>query len=336
MKAALRGLGDKVDTPRDRQRNHRGGTMEKRGLREKAIALIGKNDYLFFIIKYWRLRFLMLIGKLVSDEKYIKVQYRIRTGKELHLDPPVLYNEKVQYAKLYNHDQRLKQLVDKYAVREYVSQIIGAQYLTKLYGVYDSIEEIPFDKLPEKFVMKLTNGSGYNIICEKKTEQIIQTIKSRFQKWLKVDFYMLGREWAYQGVRNRIICEEYLDSDEPYGLNDYKVFCFNGVPKMIQVDFARFTGHKRNFYTPEWEFIDEKVAYENDRNADIPKPDHLTEMLSCAARLSEPFPHVRVDFYHVNNRLVFGEMTFYHGAGYLHFENEGFERELGAYWEIGR
>lgn len=310
--------------------------MEKRGLREKAIDLIEKNDYLFFIIKYWRLRFLMLMGKLVSDEEYIKKQYKIRLGKDLNLDNPELYNEKVQYTKLFYHDQRLKQLVDKYAVREYVSSTIGDQYLTKLYGVYDSVEEIPFDKLPDKFVMKLTNGSGYNIICEKKTDKIIKKIKNRFRKWLKVDFYMLGREWAYKDVRNRIICEEYLKCDEPYGLNDYKVFCFSGIPKMIQVDYSRFTGHKRNLYTPEWEFIDEKVAYENDRNADIPKPDNLTEMLECARKLSESFPHVRVDFYNINNRLVFGEMTFYHGAGYLHFENEKYERELGSYWEMNK
>lgn len=310
--------------------------MKKQGFREKAISLIQKNDYLFFIIKYWRLRFLMLAGKLISDENYIRMQYKSRTGKDLHLDPPVLYNEKVQYAKLFYHDQRLKQLVDKYAVREYVSETIGAQYLAKLYGVYNSVEEIPFDKLPDKFVMKLTNGSGYNIICQQKTEKIVRKMKTRFRKWLKVDFYMLGREWAYKDVKNRIICEEYLECDEPYGLNDYKVFCFDGVPKMIQVDYSRFTGHKRNLYTPDWEYIDEKVAYENDRNADIPKPDNLMEMLACAGKLSEGFPHVRVDFYNVKNRLVFGEMTFYHGAGYLQFENEEFERELGSYWEIGK
>lgn len=310
--------------------------MEKRGFREKAITFIGKNDYLFFIVKYWRLRFLMLVCKRISDEQYIKKQYKIRTGRDLNLEEPVLYNEKVQYAKLYDHDQRFKQLVDKYAVRAYVTKTIGGQYLTELYGVYDSVEEIPFDRLPDKFVMKLTNGSGYNMICEEKTEQVVKKIKSRFRKWLKVDFYMLGREWAYKGVKNRIICEEYLESDEPYGLNDYKVFCFDGVPKMIQVDYSRFTGHKRNLYTPEWEFIDEKVAYDNDRNADIPKPDNLAEMLSCAAKLSKSFSHVRVDFYNVKNRLVFGEMTFYHGAGYLHFEHEAFEKKLGSYWEIGK
>ena len=310
--------------------------MDKRGIREEIIKILGKSEYLFFIIKYWRLRVLMLMGRFISDEKYIKRQYKSRTGKNLNLDLPELYNEKVQYAKLFYHNASLKQLVDKYEVRSYVEKTIGEKYLTKLYGVYDSVEDILFENMPNKFVMKLTNGSGYNFICEHKTDKIIKKIKNRFKKWIKVDFYMLGREWAYKDVRNRIICEEFLASDGPYGLNDYKVFCFNGIPKLIQVDFSRFTGHKRNLYTPEWEFIDEKVAYENDENADIPKPDNLEEMLECARKLSEPFPHVRVDFYSIKNRLVFGEMTFYHGAGYLHFENEEFERKLGSYWEINK
>ena len=309
-------------------------SMKKKNGREFVIDMIKQNEYLSFIIKYWRLRFLMLFGKFISDEKYIKRQYKSRTGKILDLQNPTLYNEKVQYTKLYFRDKRIKVLVDKYGVREFVKNTIGEKYLTKLYGVYDNVDEIPFDKLPEKFVIKLTNGSGYNIICENKTKKKIKIIKNRFKKWIKVDFYMLGREWAYKDVKNRIICEEFLESDEPYGLNDYKVFCFNGEPKMIQVDYARFTKHKRNLYTPNWEFIDERVAYENDPNAEISKPKNLSEMLDCASKLSKGFPHVRVDFYSINERLVFGEMTFYHGAGYLHFENENFEKKLGDYLEL--
>lgn len=307
----------------------------QKGFRQKLIDIVAKNEYLFFMIKYWRLRIIMFLSRFTTDEAYIRRQYRSRTGKCLSLENPALYNEKVQYAKLFCHDMRMKKLADKYEVREYVREKIGDKYLTKLYGIYDTVEEIPFDKLPERFAIKLTNGSGYNIICENKTDKTVKTIQKRFRKWIKVDFYKLGREWAYKDVKNRIICEEFIEGEGAYGLNDYKVFCFAGVPKMIQVDFARFTGHKRNLYTPQWEFLDEKVAYENDPNADIPKPENLEEMLACAAALSEGFPHVRVDFYSVKNRLIFGEMTFYHGAGYLHFEHEEYERELGSYWEIG-
>ena len=308
--------------------------MGNQNFRDKSINIIKRNDYFFFIIKYWRLRFLMVLGKHISDETYIRWQYKSRTGKDLNLEFPKLYNEKIQYTKLHYHDQRLKQFVDKYSVRDYVSETIGEKYLTKIYGVYDTVEEINFEKLPDKFVMKLTNGSGYNIICKHKTKKIVNKIKNIFKKWLKVDFYMLGREWAYKNVKNRIICEEYLESSEPYGLNDYKVFCFNGVPKLIQVDYDRFTEHKRNLYTPQWKFINEKVAYENDPCANIAKPPNLEEMLVCARKLSKDFPHVRVDFYSIGERLVFGELTFYHGAGYLRFENEAFEKELGSFWEL--
>ena len=308
--------------------------MTKQDLRKKAIKLIAKNEELFFLLKHWRLKMLMFFEKGVSDEKYIRRQYKHRTGKTLDLDNPTLYNEKVQHAKLYYRDERLKKLVDKYEVRDYISKTIGDQYLTKLYGVYSSVDEIPFADLPDKFALKLTNGSGYNYICTHKTPNEIKKIKRRFKQWLKVDFYMLGREWAYKDVPNRIICEEYLESDETYGLNDYKVFCFDGIPKIIQVDYARFTAHKRNLYTPEWEFVNEKVAYENDVNANIQKPEKLEEMLECARKLSKNFPHVRVDFYSIGNRLVFGEMTFYHGAGYLHFEHEEFEKKMGSYWEL--
>lgn len=303
-------------------------------MRDKIISIIKKNEYLFWLIKYIRLRLLMVFGKMISDERYIRIQYRLRTGKKLNLSCPRLYNEKMQYFKLHCHDDQYHALSDKCEVREWVKSKIGDKYLTKVYGVYNTAEEIPFEALPEKFVMKLTNGSGFNYICEKKTDEEIKKIKQRFHMWLKLDFYMLGREWIYKGIKNRILCEEYLDSGSQYGLIDYKVFCFDGIPKLIQVDFDRFSDHKRNFYTPDWDFIDETVAYPNDRNADISMPPTLGEMLEAAGRLSQGFQQVRVDFYSIGNRLIFGEMTFSHGAGYLRFDSEEFEQKMGDWWNL--
>ncbi len=303
-------------------------------IRKKLTCLISKSEKLYIIIKQVRLKTLMIFGKLIPDKTYIRLQYRLRLGKKLDLKNPQLFNEKIQYAKLYYRNPKLKLLVDKYEVRKFVEEKIGMKYLTELYGVYDSVDEIPFENLPEKFVMKLTNGSSYNYICQLKDDKTKQEIEYRFKKWLTVDFYMLGREWAYKDVKNRIICEELLETKDGYGLNDYKIFCFNGIPKIIQVDFSRFVNHKRNFYTPEWKFIDEIVEYTNDPNANIPKPVNLDEMLSCAKTLSEGFPQVRVDFYDVDGRIVFGEMTFYHGAGYLNFKNPKFELEMGEYWNV--
>jgi hypothetical protein len=303
------------------------------GLRDRIITVLNKNEIVFINAKQMRMKFLMVVGKIIPDKTYIKMQYRIRLGKKLDLETPVLFNEKIQFAKLYYRDERLKKLVDKYEVRFYVREKIGEKYLTKIYGVYDKVDEIPFEQLPDKFAMKLTNGSSYNYICSKKNKDTKQEIEYRFKKWLTVDFYMLGREWAYKDVKNRIICEEYLNAEED-DLKDYKIFCFDGVPKLIQVDYSRFVNHKRNLYTPEWEFIDEEVEYDNDPNADIKKPDNLEEMLICAHKLSEGFPQVRVDFYNIGSRLVFGEMTFYHGAGYLHFKNPEFEEKMGNYWKL--
>lgn len=303
-------------------------------LRRDMIRLLHRNEDIFFTIKYLRLRFVMWFYRNMDDRTYIERQYRQRTGRRLSLNPPSLYNEKVQYRKLYEHDERMKRLVDKAQVRDYVRERIGGQYLTQMYGVYDTVDEIPFDTLPERFAMKLTNGSGFNYICNEKTPQEIGKIKKRFRQWLKLDFYMLGREWAYKGVKNRIICEEFLEDARGAGLNDYKIFCFGGEPKLIQVDFDRFSNHRRNLYTPDWTFLDERVAYENDPQANLPPPPNLEEMLTCARRLSEGFAHVRVDFYDIGGRIVFGEMTFYHGAGYLHFEHEAFEKQLGDYWEM--
>lgn len=306
----------------------------KKTLRQKITGFLQKNDSLFSTLRYLRLRYIMFAYKHMSDEEYIKKQYEKRLGRKLNLEQPVLYNEKVQYAKLYQRDERMKLLVDKYEVRKYVSQNIGEAYLTKLYGVYESVDDIDFSALPDRFVMKLTNGSGFNYICKEKTDKEIRKIKRRFRNWMKLDFYMLGREWAYKDMKNRIICEEYLDCDEPYGLNDYKVFCFDGVPEVIQVDYARFTAHKRNLYTPDWTFIDEKMAYENDANALISRPERLEDMLSCARKLSSGFPHVRVDFFSIGSRIVFGEMTFYHGAGYLRFSSREFEQKMGENWRL--
>ena len=297
---------------------------------------IKKNESLFFAVKeLWNV-WLNLCSKFTTDERFVEKQYYNRTGKKLDLINPRLYNEKVQYTKLYYRDERLKKMVDKFEVREYVANTIGEQYLTHIYGVYDSVNEINFDELPERFVLKLTNGSGYNFICKNKTEKNIKLIKKRFRHWIKIKHHLLGREWAYKDVPNRIICEEYLETDEEAGLKDYKVFCFSGVPKLIQVDWDRFTNHKRNLYTPEWDFIDEKVAYENDKSTNIKKPSNLEEMLECACKLSKGFPHVRVDFYSFDDRLIFGEMTFYHGSGYLKFYNPDFETQMGDWWELSK
>lgn len=303
-------------------------------IRKKIILLAKKNEDLAFHLKVLNMFLSKVIAKFIQDENYIRKQYKLRTGKILDLDNPVYYNEKIQWIKLYYRDPILKKLVDKYSVRDYVKEKIGEKYLIPIYGVYNSVEEIDFQLIPDQFVMKLTNGSGFNYICTNKTSQEIKKIKSRFKKWLETDFYTFGREWAYKDVRNRIICEKLLDDNSKTGLKDYKVFCFNGQPKVIQVDYNRFSNHKRNLYTTNWEYMNVSIKYDTDPNQKIDKPACLEEMLNCARLLSKGFPHVRVDFYYLDDRIYFGELTFYHGAGYVNFKPDEFEKQMGDWIDL--
>lgn len=303
-------------------------------IRKKVVTLIKKNDEIAYRLRLLNIYISTIISKYIKDEDYIKIQYRLRTGNKLNLDNPVYYNEKIQWIKLNYREPILNKLVDKYTVREFVKERIGNEYLIPIYGVFNSIDEVDFDKLPNEFVMKLTNGSGFNYLCTNKTSDEENKIRSRFKKWIKVDFYSLGREWAYKNVKNRILCEKFLEDRSNTELKDYKIFCFNGVPKFIQVDYCRFSNHKRNLYTPEWKYMPESIEYESDPNAEIQKPLRLNEMLRCAKELSRGFPHVRVDFYYLEDKIYFGELTFYHGAGYLEYKPKEFEKQMGEWLDL--
>lgn len=303
-------------------------------LRKKAIKLIKTNDELAYRMKLLNLSLSKVLAKYVDDETHIRRQYKLRTGETLNLENPIYYNEKIQWMKINYHDLILNELVDKYSVRNFVKERIGKEYLIPIYGIYDSIDEVDFDSLPNQFVMKLTNGSSFNYICTNKTAKEVKKIKARFKKWIKIDFYALGREWAYKDVKNRIICEKYLTDDSETELKDYKFFCFNGEPKVIQVDYCRFTNHKRNLYTLNWDYMNESIEYETDPDANLDKPEKLEDMVRCAKELSKGFPHIRVDFYHINGQIYFGELTFYHGAGYLSYKPKKFEKQMGDWLDL--
>ncbi len=269
----------------------------------------------------------------MPDRPYLKLVYWCETGKKLNLDNPSTYNEKIQWMKLYDRNPKNKTFVDKYAVRQYISQTIGDQYLIPLLGVYNSVEEIPWNDLPNQFVLKCTHGSNSNIICSDKGSLEINEAKRKLFRWMKMNWYWFGREWVYKDLTPKIICEEYMVDESGVELKDYKIFCFNGEPKLIQVDFSRFTNHKRNLYTIDWEYIDARIKYSNDPNFKIQKPDNLNEMLDIARLLSKGIRHVRVDFYSINRKIYFGEMTFYHGSGFEKFQPDSLEKEMGEWFE---
>ena len=214
----------------------------------------------------------------------INFRYFINNGRLPNLKSPKKFSEKILFTMFDKEYENYNIYVDKYLVREEIKKLIGEKYLNKLIGVYDKVEEIDFEQLPNRFVLKVTNGSGCNIIVKDKKKLDINKCKKKLEKWLKINYYKVNREPEYKNVKSRIICEEYLE-DESGELRDYKIFCFNGEPEFIQVDTNRFSGHKQDFYNIKWEKIDLKFVSENSDDI-LRKPKKLDEMLELSKKNS--------------------------------------------------
>ncbi|HFJ9299289.1 TPA: ATP-grasp fold amidoligase family protein [Bacillus paranthracis] len=283
------------------------------------------------IIKNKELRFKVLhyMG-FIPDSWMLKLQYRMKMGRNLNLKRPQRWTEKLQWYKIHYRTPLMTKCADKYEVREYIKSKGLEDILNKLYGVYDSVDQINLDSLPQKFVMKTTNGSGTNILCKDKSKLSLEKFKKSLQDWMNRDNYSVGREWSYKDIVPKIIIEEYLEDDtNPFeGINDYKFICFNGKVEYIILDVDRNIDHKRNIYDANWKFVDVSTDYPNFGD-NVARPDGLEEMLKVANLLSEGFPFVRVDLYWVNGKVYFGELTFYPWTGYVQFNPDKFDFELG-------
>ncbi|MBD7909419.1 ATP-grasp fold amidoligase family protein [Sporosarcina gallistercoris] len=277
-----------------------------------------------------------IIKKFIPDTLFLRLQYKYHLGESLNLVNPKTFNEKIQWLKLYDRNEEYINLVDKYSVRKYISKTIGENYLIPLLGIYESVDEINWDDLPNKFVLKCTHGSSSNIICKNKSELNIKESKKLLQNWMKKNWFWYGREWPYKMVKPRIICEKYMVDESKNELKDYKFFCFNGEPKIIQVDYNRYSGHKRNLYDINWSYIDASIGVPSDSNVMIKRPEKLDEMLKLAKILAKNYPHVRVDFYFSNNEIFFGEMTLYHGSGFEIFKPESLGGKMGGWINLNR
>lgn len=288
------------------------------------------------IIKNKETRFKILhYLSFIPDSWMIRFQYKMKMGRKLNLKNPQRYTEKLQWYKIYYRTPLMTQCADKYNVREYIKSKGLESTLNKLYDVYDRVDEINLDLLPQKFVMKTTNGSGTNILCNDKSQLNIDDIKQSLNDWMNRDNYSVGREWSYKGVVPRIIVEEYLeDENNPFdGINDYKFICFNGEAKYIVLDVDRQIEHKRNIYDADWNFIDVSTDHPNFGDC-VPEPEGFEEMLKVANILAEDFPFVRVDLYWVNEKVYFGELTFYPWTGYVQFDPDEFDFELGKQFKL--
>jgi len=288
------------------------------------------------LIRNQKVRFKILgLLDFVSDKMMLKLQYRIKTGRKLNLISPKRYTEKLQWYKLFYRDPLMTKCSDKFAVREYVESKGLGEILNPLYGVYDDIESINFEDLPQSFAIKHTNGSGANLFINDKTKMNIEDIKSTLREWMFKRKVNYGREWCYYNVPSRIIIEELIERDKNNDIPDYKFFCFNGEVKYLYTMVDYVDNHKMgkcSFFTPEFEKLPYRRSEYMAIDRDIPKPDNFDEMKKIAKILSKDFPHVRVDLYNIKGRIIFGELTFYNASGYTVFYPDEFDFKLGEYF----
>ena len=272
----------------------------------------------------------------LPDKLYLKMMYYLKMGKKLDLKNPLTFNEKLQWLKLYDRKSEYTKLVDKYEVRKYISDNIGEKYLIPMIAVYDSIDEIQWDKLPDQFVLKCTHGSHSNIICSDKDKLDIDVAKMKLNKWMKMNWFWLGREWPYKNVKPRIIAEQFMKDDKEPDLKDYKFMCFNGEVKCCFVCAERDEQAKAKIivYDKNWELME--IGRDQVYHTAVPKPHTYDKMLELATKLSKDIPFARIDFYEINGQLYFGEITFFPAMGMTRFTPESADELLGSWIDLSK
>ncbi len=277
--------------------------------------------------------------RILDDEAFMHLCYRENTGKKLNLKNPVRFNEKILWLQLHDRNPLYTMLSDKYLVKDYVSRKIGAKHVVDLYDVWDSVDDIPFEKLPEKFVLKCSHDCGTIFIKTKDTaldNKRIKAIKKEFRKALKRNYFYVGRVWSYKNIEPKVFCESLIKTKTGKPPRDYKIFCFDGEPMFAFVASDRGEGTKFDFFDINWKRIPVKQHYPNSSYF-IEKPDKWDEMLDHARNLAKDMPQVRVDFYiDADENILFGEMTFCHFAGCVKFEPDEYDFKFGEYIKLPR
>lgn len=269
------------------------------------------------------LRILHRFFTWLPDRLFLKIKFKFEMGHSLNLEDPKTFQEKIQWLKLFNRQPEYILMVDKVAVKDYVERKIGKEYIIPTLGVWNSPEEIDFNLLPDKFVLKTSHGGGGGgvVICKNRINFNIDSAKRKLQHSLDTDIYTYFREWPYKKVPKRILAEEFIEIPRKQDLTDYKIFCFNGVPRYIQVIQDRNTKETIDFFDTEWNHqdfyglnpLDRMIATQAEKP--IEKPTKLSEMLEIASKLSADIPFVRVDLYHTDEKVYFGELTFFPASG---------------------
>lgn len=270
-------------------------------------------------------------GKKLPDDIYLKLQYYSVFGKKLNLKNPKTFNEKLQWLKLYDRKPEYTTMVDKVEAKKWVADRIGEQYIIPTLGVWERAEDIDFDSLPDQFVLKTNHDSGAVIICKDKKRLDKEAAIEKLNQSLKLDFYKYGREWPYKNVKRRILAEQMLKSDSADGdIPDYKFMCFNGKVECSFMVTERFSGKglKVTFFDRNWNKMPFTRHYPASDEV-LPKPNNYGQLVSIAEKLSAGTKFLRVDFYELDDKIYFGELTFYPGCGYEEFTPEEWDHKLG-------
>lgn len=276
----------------------------------------------------------------MDDKTYLKLRYRASLGKKLNLENPVTFNEKLQWLKLYNRKPEYTVMVDKVKAKEYVADIIGEEHIIPTLGVWDDPNEIDFDKLPNQFVLKCNHNSGLGMcICRDKSKLDIDKVKKELHKGLKQNYYLHGREWPYKDVPRKILAEKFMvdnmreqsdaiSQEQLKELDDYKIFCFNGKPKILFVASDRANKVCFDYYDIQLNHLDLRQGGDNYKGK-VKLPRYFEEMKELAAKISAGIPQVRTDFYEIGDKVYFGELTFFDSSGFASFSPEEWDERLG-------
>jgi hypothetical protein len=265
-----------------------------------------------------------------DNKAYLKYRYKLETGFDLEIDNPKTFNEKLQWLKLNGYKPGYTKYTDKAQFKDYIKRRYGEKYVIPTIGEWERYDDIDFEALPDRFVLKCTHDSGSIVLVNGQQNLDHSFAHDRLDGALAIDYYWLGREWTYRNAERRIIAEQFVQDD--YGeLRDYKVFCFNGKARLVQVDLDRYTRHRRNIYDLDWNYLPLSILYPTAPEANVEKPVCFDEMIAIAEELSENIIHVRVDFYAIGKHPVVGEMTFFHGGGYERFKPNDWNYKMGEY-----
>ena len=271
---------------------------------------------------------------LFPNETYLKIMHRLELRRPLDLKNPAAYNDKLQWLKLNYHRPELTMMADKVAVKKYVADRIGSEYVVPLLGVWNHVNEIDWNSLPQQFVLK-TNHDGGNfgvVICRDKSRFNVKKAKNRLRASLRRNTFLLGREWPYKNIPRKVFAEEFIRNNSSNDLPDYKFFCFDGNVKLMYIASERQsgTGVKIDYFDEFFNHLDLKQSHPNAQTAPR-KPDSFDLMKELAEKLSEGFPHVRVDFFEANGKIFFSEFTFFTFGGWAAFHPEEYDYKLGEY-----